>query len=69
MSRELRYLAFAVEHYRRKKGLTGPEAARLFSEYDLYQLILANFFLYHIESPNNMVADLDELIATGEVLA
>lgn len=69
MSNELKYLAYAMEYYRRKKGLTGPEAARLFGEYGLYQLVIDNYFLYHIESPDNMVADLDEFIATGEVLA
>ncbi len=69
MSNELKYLAYAVEYHRRKKGLSGPEVARLFSEYDLYQLVIDNYFLYHIESPDNMVADLDEYIATGEVLS
>ena len=66
MSNELKYLAYAMEYYRRKKGLSGPEAARLFEKYDLYQLVIDNYFLYHID---NMVADLDEFIATGRVLA
>ena len=69
MSNELKYLAYAMENYRRKKGLSGPEAARLLDEHGLYQLIVENYFLYHIESSDNMVADLDEFIATGRVLA
>ena len=68
MSNELRYLVFAIEYYRNKKGLNGVEVAELFSKHGIYQLIEDNYFLYHIESPDNMVADIDHYIATGEVL-
>lgn len=68
MSGELRYLVFAIEHYRQAKGLTGAEVAALFSENGVYQLIEDNYFLYHIESPDNMVADVDHYLATGSTL-
>ena len=32
MSKEMRFLVFAIEHYRQAKGLTGPEVAALFRE-------------------------------------
>lgn len=34
MSKEMRFLVFAIEHYRQAKGLTGPEVAALFRERD-----------------------------------
>ena len=34
MSKEMRFLVFAIEHYRQAKGLTGPEVAALFREKD-----------------------------------
>ena len=69
MSAQLRYLAFAAEYYRSKRGLSGRELADLFKEHGVYQLILDNYYLYHIESPDHMVADIDHFIATGKVLA
>lgn len=68
MSKELRYLAFAAEYYRNHHGLSGIELADLFSQHGIYQLILDNYYLYHIESPDHMVADIDNYIATGSVL-
>jgi hypothetical protein len=67
MSDETRFLIFAIEYYRNKKGLSGKEVARLFSEYDIYRLINDNYFLYHIESPDIMVHDIDHYIKTGHV--
>lgn len=68
MSRETKYLVFAIEYYRNKKGLTGAQVADLFSKHAIYQLVKDNYFLYHTESPDHMVADIDHYIATGEVL-
>ena len=68
MSNEFRYLVFAIEYYRNKKGLSGAEVAGLFGKHGIYRLIEDNYFLYHIESPDNMVADIDNYIARGEVL-
>jgi hypothetical protein len=67
MSPENKFLAFAIEYYRHKKGLSGYEVSRLFKEYDLSKLILDNYFLYHIESPDHMVFDIDHFIETGQV--
>lgn len=68
MSRELEYLAFAMEKYRQAKGMTPSEVSRLFRERGLSQRVLDNYYLYHIESPANMVADLDSYLATGRPL-
>lgn len=66
MSKEMRFLVFAIEYYRQAKGLTGPEVAALFREKGLSQYVLDNYFLYHIESPDLMVADIDRYVETGE---
>ncbi len=63
MKPELSYLVFAMEYYRSKNGLSGREVARLFSEHRIYDLIERNYFLYHIESPDIMVSEVDETIA------
>ena len=63
MSKENEFLIVAVEYYRSKKKLTGPQIAELFSKYDIYQMIIDNYFLYHIESPDNFVAEIDDRIA------
>jgi hypothetical protein len=63
MSAEGRFLVFALEQYRSKRGLTGAEAARLFREHDIYDLIMRNYFIYHIESPEHFIQEIDEAIA------
>lgn len=69
MSKEMKFLVFAIEYYRQAKGLTGPEVAELFSSRGLSQAVLTNYYLYHIESPDLMVADLDHYLETGEFLS
>lgn len=66
MNREMRFFAFAIEYYRQAKGLTGPEVADLFQKRGLSQIVLDNYYLYHIESPDLMVADLDLYLETGK---
>lgn len=67
MSRELRFLVFAIEYYRSKKGLTGAQVAELFASKGISELIMDNYFLYHIESPDNMVAEIDQYLSTGKL--
>ncbi len=66
MSKEMRFLVFAMEYYRNAKSLTGPEVADLFAKRGLSQVVLDNYFLYHIESPDLMVQDLDAYLETGK---
>lgn len=66
MSKELTFLVFAIEYYRQSKGISGPEVADLFATQGLSQMVLDNYYLYHIEAPDLMVADLDRFLETGE---
>jgi hypothetical protein len=63
MSAEERFLVFALEQYRSKRGLTGAEAAQLFRKHNIYDLIMQNYFLYHIESPEHFIQEIDAAIA------
>ena len=63
MSKETRFMIFATEYYRTKKHLSGAEVADLFSRYEIFDLLAENYFLYHIESPDNFVAEIDQKIA------
>jgi hypothetical protein len=67
VSPENKFLAFAIEYYRHKKGLSGYEVSELFRKYDLSKLVTDNYFLYHIESPDHMVFDIDHYIEAGHV--
>jgi len=66
MSRENEFLIFAVGYYRNKKNLTGQQIAELFSKHGIYQMIVNNYFLYHIESPEHFVAEIDEAIGARQ---
>ncbi len=68
MTRELEFLAYAMERYRRAKGLTPAEVADVFHNGGLSQVVLDNYYLYRIESPTHMVADLDSHLLTGKPL-
>ena len=63
MSKENEFLIFAVEYYRSKKRMTGSQIAELFSKYNIYQMIKDNYFLYHIESPDHFVAEIDSCLS------
>ena len=65
MSAETRFLVFAIERYRCRRGLTGREVADLFEAHGVYRLVRDNCFPYHIESPDHMIDEIDRRIAEG----
>jgi hypothetical protein len=67
MSRESKFLIFAIEYYRNKHGLSGAAVTDLFEKHNIYQMITDNYFLYHIESPDNFVQEIDDTIAAGKI--
>ncbi|MBQ9005518.1 MAG: DUF3791 domain-containing protein [Atopobiaceae bacterium] len=68
MTAELEYLAYAMERYRAAKGMSPAEVAALFRERGLSQVVVDNYYLYHIESAEHMIADLDHWLETGSHL-
>ena len=59
MSKEYKFLIFVTEYYRNKKNLTGIEVISLFDKYNIWELASKSYFLWHIESPDNFVQEID----------
>ncbi|MFV0554320.1 MAG: DUF3791 domain-containing protein [Mangrovibacterium sp.] len=62
MNKETSFLIFVVEYYRNKKDLSGKEVADLFDKYNIWELAKKSYFLWHIESPDNFVQEIDKHI-------
>jgi hypothetical protein len=62
MSKEYKFLIFVVEYYRNKKQLTGKEVITLFDKYNIWNIAKKSYFLWHIESPENFVQEIDHYI-------
>ena len=59
MSRETAYIIYCLERYRFYKGLSGREAAELFSEYDIYGYIGKYFEVLHTMGDRSLIQDID----------
>jgi len=64
MTRENTFLIFVVEYYRNRKNLSGREVIVLFDKYNVWDLAKKSYFLWHIESPENFVREIDQYIVT-----
>lgn len=62
MNEEAKFLIFVIEYYRNKKDLSGDEVIDLFNQYDIWDLAQKSYFLWHIESPENFVQEIDDYI-------
>jgi hypothetical protein len=62
MSKESAFLIFLVEYYRNKKELSGKEVIALFDKHNIWDLAKKSYFLWHIESPDNFVEEIDHYV-------
>ncbi len=62
MSRENEFLIFVMEYYRNRKKLSGSELVALFDKYDIWSLARKSYFIWHIESPENFVQEIDRRV-------
>ena len=62
MSKENIFLIFVLEYYRNKKDLSGREVVALFDRHNIWELAKKSYFLWHIESPENFVREIDEWV-------
>ena len=69
MSKEKTFLIFVVEYYRNKKNLSGKEVIALFDKHNIWELANKSYFIWHIESPENFVHDIDNVIGETEIQA
>ena len=51
-----------VENYRNKKNLSGREVVALFDKHNIWELAKKSYFLWHIESPENFVHEIDAVL-------
>ncbi|MDR0546070.1 MAG: DUF3791 domain-containing protein [Dysgonamonadaceae bacterium] len=63
MSKESKFLIFVVEYYRNKKKLSGKDVIALFDKYNVWDLARKSYFLWHIETPENFVQEIDNRIS------
>jgi len=61
MSKENAFLIFVVEYYRNRKNLSGKEVIALFDKHGIWDLAKKSYFLWHIESPDNFVREIDSI--------
>ena len=69
MSKENRFLIFVIEYYRNKKNLSGKEIITLFDTHHIWELARASYFLWHIESPDNFVREIDNAVSGNASIA
>jgi len=62
VSKENKFLVFVLEYYRNKKNISGKEIIALFDKYNIWELAKKSYFLWHIESPENFVKEIDNYI-------
>jgi len=62
VSKENKFLVFVLEYYRNKKNISGKEIIALFDRYNIWELAKKSYFLWHIESPENFVKEIDNYI-------
>lgn len=62
MSKENRFLVFVIEYYRNRKNLSGKEVIALFDKYNVWDLAQKSYFIWHIESPENFVREIDDYV-------
>jgi len=64
INKENTFLIFVVEYYRNKKNLSGKEVIALFDKYNIWDLAKESYFLWHIESPENFVQEIDNCVSS-----
>lgn len=60
MSKELKYLIFAIEEYKTAYGLSGREVYDIFRKYDFFSYIIDLYELLHIEGTQHLLENLAE---------
>ena len=58
------YVVYIVEAYRRAKGLSGADVARLFDETDTFKFLDDCGDSLHCQSDEATIADIDEFMRT-----
>lgn len=62
MSKESDFVIYCMERYRRVKGLSGADVAKLFEKYGVYAYITTYFTSLHTMGDRCIVQDIDDYI-------
>lgn len=62
MSEEGKFFVFVMEYYRNKKNMSGREVVALFERHNIWELAKQSYFLWHCESPEHFVREIDDNI-------
>lgn len=62
MSKESDFVIYCMERYRRVKGLSGADVAKLFEKYGVYAYITTYFASLHTMGDHCIVQDIDDYI-------
>lgn len=57
------FIAFCIELYKNAKGMAGGDVARLFTETDLTDFLVANFDSIHSQSPQWILEEINEYLS------
>ena len=60
MSKELRYLIFALEEYKKAYHLSGKEAYEIFQKFHFFSYILDLYELLHIQGQQYLFEELEK---------
>lgn len=60
MTKELRYLIFAIEEYKKAYNLSGKEVYEVFTKYDFFSYIVELYELLHIQGQQYLFNELEK---------
>lgn len=65
MSKELPFLIYCIEKYKKEKGMTGKEVVDLFSKYKVNEYIYTFYEALHTTGEKYIIQDIDDFIASA----
>ncbi|MCL2629943.1 MAG: DUF3791 domain-containing protein [Firmicutes bacterium] len=60
MTKELRYLIFAIEEHKKAYNLSGKEVYEVFTKYDFFSYIVELYELLHIQGQQYLFNELEK---------
>ncbi|MDR1453180.1 MAG: DUF3791 domain-containing protein [Candidatus Margulisbacteria bacterium] len=62
MSKEYKFLIYAIEAYKQKKNISGYQALSLFKQSGVYDYIIRRYDALHMLGTQYLLAEFDEII-------
>ena len=66
MSKEVKYLIFCMEEYKKAEKLSGKEVSALFEKYHVFDFITSCYEALHTSGTEYMIADINMYIEAGK---